>query len=149
MSLTFLPLHPAPGAELAHAERATDFTTTNTSNASVAAASLVGGLEFTIVGQGRPVEIDFWAGLVRHSVASSFVMAYFVVNGVAGDVNLGTGGATSSPSTSTGRVLSVKRRVVLTRGTSYTFQVGICGQAGTSTLQASAPAPVTFGAVQR
>lgn len=132
----------APGAELGFSQVTSAFTTTNTNPASVAAASLITGLSVTVVGNGTPVAIKFYAPSVWHSVANASVSGYIVVNGVALVANVGQ---VNSPSTAAGPALTIHDRLVLVASTSYTFQVGVAGGvAGTSTVTAA----VNFAKVQ-
>lgn len=132
-----------PGKELAYAELTSDFTTTNTSLTNVTDGPGAGGVipgafnSGAIIGAGRPVDVEFYAPQVRHATtAGQWVGAYLIVNGVAqgADGQLAT---VSSPTTTVGRALVMKRRLVLEDGESYTFKVGILGgSAGTSTVTA-------------
>lgn len=131
-----------PGKELGYAELTADFTSTNTSFTNTtdgpgAGGVIPGAFQVTVVGKGKPVEVEFYAPQVRHSTAGQWVGAYLLVNGAAQpDGQLAIGG---SPVNTVGRVLVLKRRLVLADGVSYTFKVGIMGgAAGTSTVTATA-----------
>jgi hypothetical protein len=124
-----------PGTELGYAERLTNFATTAV---AAGATALVPGLVVTVTGQGRPVDIEFFAQAVRHSVASTAITGYLEVNGSATASQASSAGS-SSPSTTVGRVIIIRRRAVLADGVEYTFKAGIFGgAAGTTTLSAAA-----------
>jgi hypothetical protein len=138
-----------PGRELAYAERATDFTTTNTNATSVAETATIGMLSTTVYGTGEPVEVEFFSGLVKHSVVNTTVMIYFIVNGIAAGPD-GQYAAVQSINSTQGRTLIMKRRLVLTDGVAYTFQVGVVGgAAGTSTIGGTAAAPTYLSVTAR
>jgi hypothetical protein len=131
-----------PGTELGFAERTsgTAFTTTAT---TFGASALVTGLVVTVTGEGRPVDIEFTAQAVRHSVAATGVVAYLETNGSAVAAQCNSTWV-SSPSTTVGRGFIVRRRAVLTDGVVYTFKAGVFGgAAGTVTLDTT-----TFAAAQ-
>lgn len=122
-----------PGLEIGYDE----VVSTTTYTATAAGSQMVPGLSITVVGTGRPVDVEFFAPSVRHSVASTDVSAGIRANGsgLVAESQLGT---VSSPSTTVGRSLYVKERVVLADGVSYTFDVTIwSGAAGTATLVAA------------
>lgn len=125
--------------ELGYAERTTNDTTTNTAYAS-AASNKISGLSVTVVGEGLPVLIEFFATIAYHSVANTSVSAALVVNGAT---TSGQAATVFSPSTSAGPSLILRRRMVLTAGTSYTFEIGkYVGAAGTGTYFAGANFPM-------
>lgn len=123
-----------PGIELGFAEAFTAFTTTSAAYPGTIISSLTVG---PIIGQGRPVDVDFYAPGAFHTTANAGVSGYILIN----DVALTAGGQVASaysPSTTNGPPLIVRRRTILTTGTSYTFKVGIFGGvAGTSTVNAA------------
>lgn len=136
------------GEELGYAERTTNDTTTNTSLVDAdLAANTIGGLTFTVTGDGNPVDVEFRCSGAYHSTANTRVNAVLLVNGssVNGDL-----GAADSPSTSGGPSLSFKRRLVLTDGVSYTFEVAKrVAAAGTGTYVAAATFPMYLAATRR
>lgn len=139
-----------PGVELGYAERASNFTTTNTSSSSVAAGSKVTSLLVTVTGQGRPVDVEFYSPSIHHSTAAQVITVYLVVNGVAQSTTLGQSAFISSPVNTLGRAVILKRRLVLTEAVEYTFEVGLAGaSAGTVTLTASAAVPSSLSVTSR
>lgn len=114
--------------ELGYDERGSNFFTTNTAIFSTAAASLIGGLSVTVVGTGDPVSVEFYAPAVGHTSAA-IVTSYFVVNG---DITHALS-QYKNWATGQGEGGTMRRRMVLTNGTSYTIQVGLAGAvAGTT-----------------
>lgn len=113
-------------AELAYDERAINFFTTNTTifatSGSGSAYPIITGLSCTVVGTGDPVLVEFYCPAMGHTNGAP-VTSYFVTNGAVTHatsnyknwaVNQGEGG-------------SMSRRMVLTNGVSYTFEVGLAG----------------------
>lgn len=110
--------------ELAYAERATNFNTTNTDVFSTASASLIGGaLTVTLVGTGDPVNVEFYAPTVVNSVGA-LATSWFVVNG---NVTHALGQYRKWSSTAQGEGGTMVRRMVLTNGVEYTIRVGMAG----------------------
>jgi hypothetical protein len=117
------------GLELANAERNTSFTSTNTTLGSVQAAHKVPGLSITIVGNGRPLDVEFGCpNACDGANADNSVGAYFVVDGLYGTY---AGLArTSSPETAIGRELLLRRRIPTVDGVAMTIEVvGVCSPA--------------------
>jgi hypothetical protein len=115
-----------PGIELGFAERSTSFSTSTNTD--------ITGLSVTVVGQGRPVDVEFFCSSAYHSVVGSMVRADIKSNGAV----INSWFDITSHAT-IGRTCLVRQRVVLTAGTSYTFTVGtFLGTAGTMTWFASA-----------
>lgn len=137
-----------PGVELGYASRATNFTTTNTNLTSVAGA--IPTLTLSVVGQGRPIDLRFYAATVYHSVANTIVNAVIVENGVAlsSDNQIG---ATISPQVANGPSMGITRRTgILTSGTTYTYTVQVAGAAaGTVTMVGAAYCPIELSATSR
>lgn len=133
------------GAELGYAERTSDDTTTN---GTIGNASLVGnrmsGLAVTVVGTGKPVDIEFWCAGVRNSTGSNYAGAVLLQNGVQI-----TAGTVLSTSTSVGQIMTLKIRKTLTANTSYTFEVGKYGQGGTTTYIGNATFPMYLAVTSR
>lgn len=123
-----------------YADRYTNFSTTNTSFTSVAAGSIVPGMEVTVVGTGQPVDI-FFQTCFRHTVFSSsaFVGAYLITS-VDGGADSTTPkratlarnnvSAAAELSSLTANWLNVPTE----KGKTYTFKVGAYGTAGTTTF---------------
>jgi|GEM_PF-5842404 len=126
-----------PGADMGSAERLTSATTTATSYAL--ATTDISGLSVTVIGTGRPVDVEFYCPSVTHSVANTNVSVFIAVNGSGTDAKAQWGGV-SAPGTGAGGgpALTIKRRITLTDGVSYTFTVRAFafGVAGTTTLYA-------------
>ena len=138
-----------PGAVQDFAERLVNFTTTNTTIGSTSATALIGGLEVTVVGTGRPVELTFFAGAVRHSVSNSYIGAYLVASEDGGaDTHIPRVALTSTPGTSQAfnRSLVSSWDVGTVEGVEYVFKVGIYGTTGTTTIDTAPNYPVTFKA---
>lgn len=136
------------GAEMGYSERTTIFTTTNTTAGSLAGTAIVTGLSVTVIGEGRAVEVEF-NSIMQHSVANSGSATYLVVNGSYSAAPGGHLAAVQGGATGSGRTLSMKKRIVLTNGVSYTFTIGVYGvQAGTVSVVSTANIP-TFLSVTR
>lgn len=137
------------GTQLGYAEQIANFVTTNTSAASTLAASTVTSLSVTVEGTGAPVEVEFFAPAVYHSVADTAITAYLIVNDTVGGAT-GAAGVASSPSATSGRLIGFNRRIVLADGVSYTFTVGLAGAvAGLTNLVASPGAPASLSVTAR
>lgn len=136
----------APLTEYTPEQGYAQVTSTKTStNTTAFTNDLISGLSVTVVGRGRPVVVEFFCQAVRHSVANNWVLAGLVVNGVA-DVYTGI----VSPSTTINQTLApLLRRLVLTDGVSYTFEVGVQTQAATATLTAASTAPMWLAVAER
>lgn len=133
------------GIERGYAERITTYTTTSAAYPGVA----LPGLSVTVVGQGRPVDIEVSIANAYHSVVNTAVTAIIVINGTPLSP-LSSLGSVYSPETDAGPALVVRRRSILVAGTSYTFTVNIYGGAvGTSTLVAASYAPMYLSVVSR
>lgn len=132
----------ASGAVQDWATRETTFTTTNTSISSVAAGSLVSGVELTVVGTGRPVELTFGSAY-RHSTGTAGYVGAYLVSSVSGDADSATRtnytrvavGSSQANTTAGNRTLVGVWDVDTTVSLIYTFKIGIYGPAGTSTLE--------------
>lgn len=125
--------------ELGYAERTSNDTTTNTAYAS-STSNKISGLSVTVVGQGLPVLVEFFCPGVFHSVAATGVSVTLITNGALTSGQLAT---VDSSATNKSRALVMRRRMVLTAGTSYTFEVGkYVDAAGTGTYTAVADAPM-------
>jgi len=125
--------------ELGYAERTTSDTTTNTTLAS-APSNKISGMSVTVIGTGQPVSVEFFCPYGFHSVADGNVTTTLVINGSATGAQFAS---TANHATNIGQLIVLKRRLVLTAGTSYTFEIGksITG-AGTGTWAASTDAPM-------
>lgn len=136
----------SPRGELGYAERTTADTT---SNGTIANATQAGnkmtGLAVTVVGKGRPVEIEFHTPAVWHSTANNYVGVALLMDGVQVAI-----GQASSPSNASGRSLTVKARKVLTDGQSYTFEVGkYCQTGATGNYHGAADTPMYLSVAER
>lgn len=136
------------GQELAYAERQTVDTTTNTGvTNSELQSNLINGLSFTIVGNGRPVEISVY-GSVRNSTVNAGVGMIIMCNGDAGTANAMWVGRICSHTTHADTVFG-SRRMVLTNGVSYTFEVAKQVGTGTGTYEGQVYRPMWLAAIQR
>lgn len=125
-----------PGIELGYAERFTSYAAGN---------SDITGLSVTVVGQGRPVDVEFYCSSAHHSVVGSLVRADLKRDGTIIET-----GFDITSNTAFGRHMYVRRRIPLTDGVSYTFTVGIFqGTAGTMTWYADANRPMWLSVVSR
>lgn len=130
-----------PGIEMGYAERTT--SPTNNTQTAPGANALIPGLVVTVVGKGRPVDIEFLAQSAAHSVANTPMVFYLEVNGSvtaaeAGSVVV----ASASTNVALGRAVVLRRRAVLTDGVSYTFKAGMYGTvAGTTAINTGTGAP--------
>lgn len=131
--------------------RTAPWSTTNTALNSIAAASVIDGLEVDVVGTGRDVEITFNAPSFRHSVANTAVGFYLLrsVNGgafaPANRVTLGDTPSAADPLGNRGH--SAIFDVPTVEGETYVFRLGVYGGvAGTSTLATFDTYPITLKA---
>jgi hypothetical protein len=134
------------GTELGYAESVTNASTTNTATGNSAlAANVVPGLSVTVVGAGRPVLAEFMGSGVNVANAGVNFGAALLVNGANQKWEFNT----NPPITSSGDSvpLPVRRRLVLTAGTSYTFQVGMWTASGTVFFIANATQPMFLAVV--
>lgn len=135
-----------PGTELGFAEKVNAFTTTNTNASTV---TPITGLTLALVGKGRPVDIEFYAPNVYHSVANTAVGFELIVNNAILNAS-GQTGSVSSPQTNAGRSFYMKKRLVLVDGTNYAFGVSVYGgAAGNCSLTAAGFAQITLSATSR
>lgn len=134
----------APRGELGYAERQTTDTSSNTVFANIP-ANLIPGLSVTVVGAGRAVEVEV-IGSVYHAVANTYVGFGIVRDGAT----VGYGGL-SSPSTTVGRTVIVKKRMVLVAGQQYVFTVGkYVGAAGVGSFYGdNIGSPLSLSVVER
>lgn len=109
------------------------------------------GMAIVITGTGRPVDLDFFAPRVYHSVANTTVTVTITEGGSPTSSIGSQWGQSRSSSTTDGPSLAVRRRTKpLVAGTSYTFNVRVwAAAAGTSALIGSAFTPITFTATNR
>lgn len=130
----------AGGSVQDYASRDTTFTTTNTALGSTAAAALIGGLELSVVGTGRPVDIMFNLPF-RHSVANTGVGVYLVTSqdGAADSGTLfkrAAIGHSYGAAQAFNRTLSGIWTVETVLNSLYTFKFGVYGAAaGTVTME--------------
>lgn len=130
----------AGGSVQDYATRSTTFTTTNTTIGSVAASAIISGLEVSVVGTGRPVDLNFLVPF-RHSAANSYVGVYLItsVDGGADSADTFKRAAIGSVAGSTqahNRTLAPTLPPVPTvEGSQYTFKLGAYGPTGTTTME--------------
>lgn len=121
--------------ELGFDDRNTSFSTNNitlfaTTFTPPVTSPIIGNLEVTVTGTGAPVMVEFYAPGVWNNYPSA-VTAYFVVT-----VNGGTPVVTAALSqyrnyaATLGEGGVMRRRLVLTNGSTYKFQVGLNGYGG-------------------
>lgn len=127
------------GEEVGYAERWLSATTQQTGETdALLNANLIPGLTFDVMGEGRPVEVEFVCPLVAHSVAGGVCYGVLMLNGTRWQYSpavLSKAGA--------GSFLVVKRRAVLPAGVNHAFTVAMTlDVAGTGTYYADEPAKV-------
>jgi hypothetical protein len=136
-----------PGVELGYASRTTTYTTTST--VTGASAVTIPGVTATVVGQGRPVDVRFYAPSVYHSVANTFVGASVNTGNPVG-VNANLMVQQSTAVNNGPGILIEYRTSILTLGVSYTFQVSVWGAAaGTSTFVGATYCPIELAITAR
>lgn len=137
-----------PGIELGSVTRTSNATSTTVLSTNTAGD--IGGLSLTITGQGRPVDVRFFAPGVYHSVANAMVSVILICNNNVTDTNNQIG-TENSPLTNNGPSMQITRRTgVLTAGVSYTFKVRLWGAvAGTSTLVGASFCPIELTITSR
>jgi len=126
-----------PGVELGYASRDTAFTT--------AANAEIPLLSVTVVGKGRPVDVEFYCSRLYHSVNGTFMQLRLLRNSIqiqqAADV---------VPATTAGSSFNPRQRIVLTDGVSYTFTAYVqLGAPGTATVEAQGDRPMWLSVVSR
>lgn len=131
--------------EQAYDEKTNNFTSTNTSMYSTAAASTITGLSLAgVVGEGKPVDIIF-SGIVNHSVANPLCACW--INSDGQNLNapggaiafIGMGAALNN------RSVYLSRRFVLVEDQTYAFSVGVYASlAGTHTWVGAAQYPMSL-----
>lgn len=117
---------PTQNPELGYAESTGGKTSSST---AAWTSDKISGLSVTITGTGRPVEIQWGASQLRNSVVGNWTILGLIVNTVADEPFL-----IISPSVSVGQSVNGMTRKVLTNAVSYTFEVGIQVQGGTTTI---------------
>lgn len=111
----------AYGREMGYAESsAGGFSTATTSWVN----NKISGLSVTVVGTGQAVEIQWWFGQLRMT-ASNWGIVGLIVNGAVDQPMI-----FYSASTSLGEKKDCVRRMVLSDGVSYTFELGWQVQSG-------------------
>lgn len=135
------------GEELGYAERTTQDTTTSLpSDNTTLSSNLISGLSATVTGVGRAVEVEFFCGIVVHSVVGGHVYAHLMMDGA--QISLANARATASNVGISPMI--VKARVVVPQGASRTFTVAkSLDTAGTGTYYADAVTPMYLSVVQR
>lgn len=127
-----------PGIELGYSER--------TSNYAAAAGGTITGISVTVVGQGRPVDIEFRCKGAYHTVIGTLLDTTIV----DASANIIGSARIQTWSTSDGPVVGIRARKVLTDGVSYTYTVTVSqNAAGTHTFIGSAARPIWLSVVSR
>lgn len=129
----------APGVELGYAERTATFST--------AATGLITTLSIPIIGNGRPVDVEFYCPRVWNATtANTYISGRIFRDGVQA-----TDGGVFSPVTSAGPSLYVKHaEPIVPVGVAHTFTVqAFLGSAGTHNFYASAASKCYLKAVTR
>lgn len=134
-----------PGSAQGSSIKTSSYTTT----ATTITTTPITGLSVTVTGQGRYVDVEFVCGAVYHSVAATRVIAHLLVNGASGS-NDSQAISVSSPVNNAGVSLILRRTILLTAGSSYTFEIGSYGAAaGTCNFVAVASVPMTLTVTNR
>lgn len=133
------------GQELGHGENtSSSWTTTRTTPGENHADNKPPGLSKTIVGKGRPVEIDVYFPSLKHSTNAALFGVYILIDGVAAQYAFHSAPGASGVST------YFTLRKMLNAGTSYLIEVGVYAvAAGTITSVADATFPATLDITQR
>jgi hypothetical protein len=119
--------------ELAYKERATNFSTTNTTKlATYSTTATITGLTVTVVGTGAAVEVEFYCPALANP--SALMTSWFVVTEGTGSTAVHYRNWSASSGGAGG---SMRCRMVLLDGVSYTFQVGLSATGGTTTAHGS------------
>lgn len=118
-------LLPPPGVELAYAESAAGFSTTSTTPVDVT------GVTITFTARVRPVMVLAGDGWTKNNTAlANTTVAIYRVDTAA---NVAVGLITSATANAA-QAWTLRRRLVLTAGTEYTFKLQANASAGTSVL---------------
>lgn len=121
------------------------FGTVNTSAAS--ATGKIGGLSCTVMGEGKPVDVIFYAPNVYNTVAANVAVGGVITCNdisVLSDPNAQLGGV-YSPVTDAGPSMSIRREnQVLDDGVEYTWEVIIWAANGGAFITAAGFAPITL-----
>jgi hypothetical protein len=130
------------GQELGYAE----FTSTKTStNTTSWINDKISGLSLTIVGTGRPVEIEVFSSAIRSDTADKYVILGLIEDGSAT-----ASGTRVFRRANIGEFVSIRRRRVLAAGTSYTFEAGVQVESGvTASVIGGATAPTFLAVTER
>lgn len=138
---------PLPGAELAYAERLAQDVTNNIVNTDVGLnANKIAGLACTVIGQGRPVRIDYVSPGHTHTVDQKGTYAILLVNGAQA---LGTFAVAVASGAGKSTSCMFSRRLVLAQGVEYTFEIGKwIDSAGQGTFFAGAAIPMSLSVTQ-
>lgn len=135
--------------ELGYAEKATVNETTSNNLVTDADLmnNLIAGLTVVVVGTGRPVDVEIGCSWAANNTAGKTCYLVLMINGsqVGGMFPSQTSGTANK-----GTNIYGKRRLVLTNGVQYTFQVAKFVDSGTTgTYNATPNAPLWLGVTQR
>lgn len=129
-------------AELDYDDRTGNYTTANTTKLSTSSAAIIDNLEASVAGTGQTVEVEFYAPAIGNS-ASLVVTSWFVVN-TTGGIDSTVEQFRQWPASSGGTGGSMRARMVLTNGVTYTFKVGLSATGASTT---TAYGSLTVGSV--
>lgn len=136
-----------PGIDLGTVARTTAVTSTAT---TVTAATAISGLSVSITGQGRPVDLRFFAPIVYNSGGANVAVSAMILrNGdpVSTDNQLGS---VYSPATNLGPALTIVRRTApIAVGAAVTFTVRLWTPSGTANILPSATYPIELSVTSR
>lgn len=130
------PIGPMGTAkEIGYAETNVNFSVTTTAGYDVT-NTVIPGLMVQITGEGTAVEIEFFAPGVYSSTGTNLqIMPFITINGATQGAVITTQRSTS---TTEGPPALIKRRMVLAKGTTYTFRAGVTCEAAARVLWVTA-----------
>lgn len=136
------------GAELGYAEVVTATTSTNTAAGSASmSVNAIPGLSLTVIGAGRPVMVEFVGQGYNTTVDTPIGVALLTNSSTANGA--WAYGATHVIGVGFFAPLVVRRRLVLTAGQSYSFQVGmwVAGSTGHFYADTTTPQPMYLSVI--
>jgi len=122
-----------PGTELAYAEMVSGLNTALVGGTM----QIVSALSLVVVGQGRPVDVEWFIPICYHSVANTGINIAIASQPTGGALAYDQAAKVYSPKTTEGPSKKISIRKLLTLGQEYTFVFYFSGvAAGTSTIGA-------------
>lgn len=139
-----------PGIDLGSKSYDTTFTTTNTDLFSTAGD--IAAIAISVVGQGRPIDVEFFAPKVQHSVAGESVNVSITVDGSPFSVYGSTLATVQTPAglDDSPGLYARRRTLALLDGVTYVFGARIYGSAaGTCSLYGASFGPIELNVTSR